>query len=72
MKKRTCPKCHAELGMALEPFYTEDGKWFGWHCAICGEILDKVIAFHRKLSLNRKQRVEMNRKIHSIVEWAIH
>ena len=33
--------------MAFEKFYGENDSFFGWHCLICGDILDPVILLHR-------------------------
>lgn len=46
-----CPRCAGF--MRQDHFFDlEDeagGCWFvGWHCVICGEVLDPVIAKHRR------------------------
>jgi hypothetical protein len=33
--------------MAFEKFYGGENIFFGWHCVMCGEILDPVILLHR-------------------------
>lgn len=33
--------------MIVEKFYDVNNVFFGWHCIICGEILDPVILLHR-------------------------
>lgn len=33
--------------MITEKFYDLNSIFFGWHCVICGEILDPVILLHR-------------------------
>ncbi len=33
--------------MIFEKFYDVNSVFFGWHCVICGEILDPVILLHR-------------------------
>jgi hypothetical protein len=33
--------------MILEKFFDVSNTFFGWHCVICGEILDPVILLHR-------------------------
>ena len=33
--------------MIFEKFYDVSNTFFGWHCVICGEILDPVILLHR-------------------------
>jgi hypothetical protein len=33
--------------MIFEKFYDVNSVFFGWHCVICGEILDAVILLHR-------------------------
>jgi hypothetical protein len=33
--------------MMFEKFYDVNNIFFGWHCVMCGEILDAVILLHR-------------------------
>lgn len=33
--------------MIFEKFYDVNNVFFGWHCVMCGEILDAVILLHR-------------------------
>ena len=33
--------------MAFEKFYGESDSFSGWHCVMCGDILDPVILLHR-------------------------
>jgi len=33
--------------MISEKFYDVNSIFYGWHCVICGEILDPVILLHR-------------------------
>ena len=33
--------------MIVEKFYDVNNVFWGWHCVICGEILDPVILLHR-------------------------
>ena len=40
-----CQRCNGP--MAFEKFYGENDSFFGWHCVICGDILDPVILLHR-------------------------
>ncbi len=40
-----CLRCGGK--MIFEKFYDVDNTFFGWHCVICGEILDPVILLHR-------------------------
>jgi hypothetical protein len=40
-----CLRCGGK--MIFEKFYGVDNTFFGWHCVICGEILDPVILLHR-------------------------
>jgi hypothetical protein len=40
-----CPRCNGP--MAFEKFYGENDSYFGWHCWMCGDILDPVILLHR-------------------------
>lgn len=32
--------------MIFEKFYGESESFFGWHCLMCGDILDPVILLH--------------------------
>ena len=41
----TCQRCGGR--MIFEKFYDVNNVFFGWHCVICGEILDAVILLHR-------------------------
>ncbi len=41
----TCQRCGGR--MIFEKFYDVNNIFFGWHCVICGEILDPVILLHR-------------------------
>jgi len=40
-----CLRCGGR--MIFEKFYDVNNIFFGWHCVICGEILDPVILLHR-------------------------
>jgi hypothetical protein len=40
-----CQRCHGR--MAFEKFYGQDSSFFGWHCVMCGDVLDPVILLHR-------------------------
>jgi hypothetical protein len=40
-----CRRCHGR--MAFEKFYGQHSSFFGWHCVMCGDILDPVILLHR-------------------------
>ncbi len=40
-----CQRCGGK--MIFEKFYDVNNVFFGWHCVICGEILDPVILLHR-------------------------
>lgn len=47
-EKREAMSCHRCGGrMISEKFYDISSIFFGWHCVICGEILDPVILLHR-------------------------
>jgi hypothetical protein len=41
----TCRRCGGR--MIFEKFYDVNNVFFGWHCVICGDILDAVILLHR-------------------------
>jgi hypothetical protein len=53
-KKITCQRCGGK--MIFEKFYDVSNIFFGWHCVICGEILDPVILLHR-LSQNANLQI---------------
>ncbi len=40
-----CPRCRGR--MLFEKFYAQNTFFFGWHCLVCGDILDPVIFLHR-------------------------
>ena len=44
-KAVSCPRCGGR--MIFEKFYDVNNIFFGWHCVMCGEILDPVILLHR-------------------------
>ena len=50
----TCQRCGGR--MIFEKFYDVNNIFFGWHCVICGEILDPVILLHR-LSQNANLQI---------------
>ena len=41
----SCQRCGGR--MIFEKFYDVNNVFFGWHCVICGEIMDAVILLHR-------------------------
>jgi hypothetical protein len=49
LDKRTfavqCQKCRGRMG--FEKFYGPNNSFYGWHCVLCGDILDPVILLHR-------------------------
>jgi hypothetical protein len=46
-KNRNGIRCHRCDGpMVVEKFYGENDSFLGWHCLICGAILDPVILLH--------------------------
>ena len=40
-----CQRCHGM--MAFEKYFGQSGSFYGWHCLMCGDILDPVILLHR-------------------------
>ena len=47
-KKEGGMSCHRCGGRIIsEKFYDISSIFIGWHCVICGEILDPVILLHR-------------------------
>jgi len=40
-----CQRCNGR--MTFEKFYGGNEVFFGWHCVMCGDILDVVILLHR-------------------------
>ncbi len=45
MEAMRCQRCNGR--MIFEKFYDVNNVFFGWHCVMCGEILDPVILLHR-------------------------
>ena len=41
----SCQRCGGR--MIFEKFYDVNNIFYGWHCVMCGEILDPVILLHR-------------------------
>jgi hypothetical protein len=44
-RKNQCRRCNGWMG--LEKFYGPNDTFFGWHCLLCGEILDAEILLNR-------------------------
>ncbi len=40
-----CQRCKSR--MVFEKYYDVNNVFYGWHCVMCGEILDPVILLHR-------------------------
>ncbi|HYB19425.1 MAG TPA: hypothetical protein VEH09_00775 [Thermodesulfobacteriota bacterium] len=40
-----CQRCNGP--MAFEKFFGQNDSFFGWHCLMCGDVLDAVILLHR-------------------------
>ena len=40
-----CQRCHGRMG--FEKFYGQNGSFLGWHCIMCGDVLDPLILLHR-------------------------
>ena len=45
-QKVKCHRCGSV--MVYERFYGHDGRFWGWRCIICGEIVDEVILENRQ------------------------
>jgi ribosomal protein S27AE len=56
-KEIRCQRCGGR--MIVEKFYDVNNVFWGWHCVICGEILDPVILLHR-LSQDADLRIPEN------------
>ena len=56
-KEIRCQRCGGR--MIAEKFYDVSNVFWGWHCVICGEILDPVILLHR-LSQDANLRIPEN------------
>jgi hypothetical protein len=56
-KELRCQRCGGR--MVAEKYYDVNNVFFGWHCVICGEILDPVILLHR-LSQDADLRIPEN------------
>ena len=66
-KEIRCQRCGGR--MIVEKFYDVNNVFFGWHCVICGEILDPVILLHRlsqdadlKIPENENEILDMVKK----------
>jgi hypothetical protein len=66
-KEIRCQRCGGR--MIVEKFYDVNNVFFGWHCIICGEILDPVILLHRlsqdadlKIPENENEILDMVKK----------
>jgi hypothetical protein len=56
-KEIRCQRCGGR--MIAEKYYDVNNVFWGWHCVICGEILDPVILLHR-LSQNADLQIPEN------------
>jgi hypothetical protein len=66
-KEIRCQRCGGR--MIVEKFYDVNNVFWGWHCVICGEILDPVILLHRlsqdadlKIPENENEILDMVKK----------
>ncbi len=65
-----CERCGGR--MIFEKFYDVNNVFFGWHCVICGEILDPVILLHR-LSQDADLKIpEGEQELISLVKKYLH
>lgn len=65
-----CQRCGGR--MIFEKFYDVNNVFFGWHCVMCGEILDPVILLHR-LSQDADLRIpEEEHELMSLVKKYLH
>ena len=61
-----CQRCNGR--MIFEKFYDVNNVFFGWHCVMCGEILDPVILLHR-LSQDADLRIpEKEEEVMSLIK----
>jgi hypothetical protein len=61
-----CQRCKGR--MIFEKFYDVNNVFFGWHCVMCGEILDPVILLHR-LSQDADLRIpEKEEEVMSLIK----
>ncbi len=72
-KKKDVMRCQRCGGrMIFEKFYDVNSVFFGWHCVICGEILDPVILLHR-LSQDADLRIpEEEEEVMHLVKKYLH
>ncbi len=61
-----CRRCQGR--MAFEKFYSEQNSFFGWHCVICGEILDPVILLHRLCPDADISIPETEKELHTLIK----
>jgi len=59
VKKKEIRRQRCGGRMIVEKFYDVNNVFWGWHCVICGEILDPVILLHR-LSQDADLRIPEN------------
>ena len=57
-----CQRCGGR--MIFEKFYDVNNVFFGWHCVICGEILDPVILLHR---LSQDANIKIPEEEHEVM-----
>jgi hypothetical protein len=72
-KKKEVMRCQRCGGrMIFEKFYDVNNVFFGWHCVMCGEILDPVILLHR-LSQDADLKIpEEEQELISMVKKYLH
>jgi transcription initiation factor IIE alpha subunit len=65
-----CQRCGGR--MIFEKFYDVNNVFFGWHCVICGEILDPVILLHRLSQDADLQIPEKEEEVMHLVKKYLH
>lgn len=69
-KVMRCQRCGGR--MIFEKFYDVNNVFFGWHCVICGEILDPVILLHRLSQDADLQIPEKEEEVMHLVKKYLH
>ncbi|MGQ9645180.1 MAG: hypothetical protein ACUVWO_01410 [Thermodesulfobacteriota bacterium] len=48
-----CSRCHGS--MSYELFQSQEGRFWGWRCLLCGEIVDEMVLENRQRPRLRRQ-----------------
>ena len=65
-----CRRCGGR--MIFEKFYDVNNVFFGWHCVMCGEILDAVILLHRLSQDSELEIPEKEQEVMHLLKKYLH